>query len=184
MVSLHESFCLLLFFCHSLGIQLLGQRPNGLWNTRLALEYKETFQEDPPANLLPMVESWTRYSKSTRVWCKAWSFELHTGWEWWFFPIILMPAQTVISVISVCLTQMLLAFCSVEGTDKKILYLVGDVRLFWWEKVFYKFSIFCCMYAPCGKTVWLLALGRLVGWRHQLEKCGLKGDIAVPTAKL
>jgi hypothetical protein len=38
--------------------QILASKPNGLWNSRLPIEYKETYKEDPPGNILELVKSW------------------------------------------------------------------------------------------------------------------------------
>ena len=38
--------------------KILASKPNGLWNSRLPIEYKETYKEDPPGNILELVKSW------------------------------------------------------------------------------------------------------------------------------
>ncbi|XP_052762944.1 tudor domain-containing protein 7-like isoform X2 [Mya arenaria] len=39
--------------------QILETKKNGLWGTRIPPLYKETFNEEPPADLIDMIKSWT-----------------------------------------------------------------------------------------------------------------------------
>ena len=41
------------------GAQLLKDYPSGLWSTRFKVLYKEEFGQEPPANLMDIVQTWT-----------------------------------------------------------------------------------------------------------------------------
>ena len=39
--------------------QLLKEFPRGLWSTRFKVLYKEEFGQEPPSNLMDIVQTWT-----------------------------------------------------------------------------------------------------------------------------
>ena len=39
-------------------IQILSNRRNGLWGTRIPHEYKEKYKDEPPPDLLDMIKQW------------------------------------------------------------------------------------------------------------------------------
>ena len=41
------------------GAQLLKDYPSGLWSTRFKVLYKEEFGQEPPANFMDIVQTWT-----------------------------------------------------------------------------------------------------------------------------
>ena len=40
-------------------LQLVDAHPNGYWTTRLAVEYREKYKEEPPAGLENVLSEWT-----------------------------------------------------------------------------------------------------------------------------